>query len=301
MLPKQNTLKLPQRNVGFINLGNTCYANSMLQALSILPELWNQFPSEIGSTPPLLNQFLIIMTWLKRHKTSIDPSGFPRALSGKMSLIHNHPFNFNTQQDVPEILQVLLDEITGTSVLANNFLKSTIRTSISCTSCLCDSENEESISILQVPTENTISRSIQTLLKSEVLQGDNSWFCPGCQTKRESLKDSRIVTCADILVIQLKHFQLSNGHVSKDTRIVSCYPDVLKIPVHADDNITLNQQYSLVATINHSGNLQSGHYWANIKPHSSHEWLSCNDNRVAPINAESVNNATSYVLFFKKM
>ena len=273
----------------------------MLQALSILPELWNQFPSEVGCTPPLLNQFLIIMTWLKRHKTSIDPSGFLRALSGKMSLIHNHPFNFNTQQDVPEILQVLLDEITGTSVLANNLLKSTIRTSISCTSCLCDSENEESISILQVPTENTISRSIQTLLKSEVLQGDNSWFCPGCQTKRESLKDRRIVTCAEILVIQLKRFLLSNGHVSKDTRIVSCYPDVLKIPVHADDNITLNQQYSLVATINHSGNLQSGHYWANIKPHSSHEWLSCNDNRVAPINAESVNKATSYVLFFKKM
>ena len=164
-LPKQNTLKLPQSNVGFINLGNTCYANSMLQALSILPELWNQFPSEIGCTPPLLNRFLIIMTWLKRHKTSIDPSGFLHALSSKMSLIHNHPFNFNTQQDVPKILQVLLDEITGTSVLANNFLKTTIRTSISCTSCLCDSENEESVSILQVPTENTISKSIQTLLK----------------------------------------------------------------------------------------------------------------------------------------
>ena len=189
----------------------------MLQALSILPELWNQFPSEIGCTPPLLNQFLIIMTWLKGHKTSIDPCRFLRALSTKMSLIHNHPFNFNTQQDVPEILQVLLDEITGTSVLANNFLKTTIRTSISCTSChscLCDSENEESVSILQVPTENTISRSIQSLLKSEVLQGDNSWFCPGCQTKRESLKDSRIVTCANILVIQLKSFQLANGNVS---------------------------------------------------------------------------------------
>ena len=28
-------------------------------------ELWNQFPSEIGCTPPLLNQLLIIMKWLK--------------------------------------------------------------------------------------------------------------------------------------------------------------------------------------------------------------------------------------------
>ena len=218
-----------------------------------------------------------------------------------MSLIHNHSFNFNTQQDVPEILQVLLDEITGTSVLANNFLKTTIRTSISCTSCLCDSENEESVSILQVPTENTISRYIHTLLKSEVLQGNNSWFFPGCQTKHESLKDSRIVTCADILVIQLKRFQLSKGHVSKDNCIVSCYPDVLKIPVHADDNITLNQQYSLVATI--ILEIFSLVITGQISSHIRHmsgclamitEWLQSMSNL-------STMQHPMYVLFFRKM
>ena len=133
-LPKQNTLKLPQSNVGFINLGNTCYANSMLHALSILPELWNLFPSKSGCTPPLLNQFLIIMTWLKRHKTSIDPSGFLRALSSKMSLIHNHPFNFSTQQCPRNSPSSPGWNHRRTSVLANNFLKTTIRTSISCTS-----------------------------------------------------------------------------------------------------------------------------------------------------------------------
>ena len=34
-LPKQNTLKLPQSNVGFINLCNTCYAKSMNLLLSL--------------------------------------------------------------------------------------------------------------------------------------------------------------------------------------------------------------------------------------------------------------------------
>ena len=32
--------------VGFINKGNTCYANSILQVLSVVPNLWNRVPSE---------------------------------------------------------------------------------------------------------------------------------------------------------------------------------------------------------------------------------------------------------------
>ena len=34
------------RPVGFINKGNTCYANSILQILSVIPTLWNRVPSE---------------------------------------------------------------------------------------------------------------------------------------------------------------------------------------------------------------------------------------------------------------
>ena len=81
------------------------------------------------------------------------------------------------------------------------------------------------------------------------------------------------VTCLYYCLLLSLFLLVRQFTVSKDNRIVSCYPGVLKIPVHADDNITLNQHYSLVATINHSGNFQSGHYWANIKPHSSHGWL----------------------------
>ena len=43
--PKQNIKPVPKGNsicpIGFIKKGNTCYANSILQVLSVLPMLWN--------------------------------------------------------------------------------------------------------------------------------------------------------------------------------------------------------------------------------------------------------------------
>ena len=48
--PKQNIKPVPKANsicsIGFINKGNTCYANSILQVLSVMPMLWNRVPSE---------------------------------------------------------------------------------------------------------------------------------------------------------------------------------------------------------------------------------------------------------------
>ena len=40
--PRPNAKSL--RPVGFINKGNTCYANSILQILSVIPTLWNRAP-----------------------------------------------------------------------------------------------------------------------------------------------------------------------------------------------------------------------------------------------------------------
>ena len=47
--------------VGFINKGNTCYVNAILQTLSVLPSLWNRLPSESPSLSPLLKS--ITLTW----------------------------------------------------------------------------------------------------------------------------------------------------------------------------------------------------------------------------------------------
>ena len=42
------------RLVGFINKGNTSYANSILQILSVMPTLWNRVPLESNTLSPML-------------------------------------------------------------------------------------------------------------------------------------------------------------------------------------------------------------------------------------------------------
>ena len=107
------------RPVGFINKGNTCYANSTLQILSVIPTLWNRVSSESNTLSPTLRAFSLNMTIKKNSSKTVDPSNFLWALKRKLSNLRI-PFDFNTQQDVVEILQVVLDELKGVSLAASH-------------------------------------------------------------------------------------------------------------------------------------------------------------------------------------
>ena len=97
---KTNSLKtnspLP---VGFINKGNTCYANAILQVLSVLPSLWIRVPSKSSSLSPLLKLITLNMKIKSRSNKPVDPSNFLWALSRKISVSRHAPYNFNSQQD----------------------------------------------------------------------------------------------------------------------------------------------------------------------------------------------------------
>ena len=59
----------------------------------------------------------------------------------------------------------------------------------------------------------------------------------------------------------------------------------------------LFKQFTLKATINHSGTLQAGHYWAHIKDEDNSGWLKCNDTSVIAKPFSGLSNTSSFVFF----
>ena len=75
----------------------------------------------------------------------------------------------------------------------------------------------------------------------------------------------------------------------------------LVVPITAQDEVSFTNKFSLIATINHSGTLNSGHCWAFIKDLHSSSWDSCNDKLVFNVEENSLNDTTSHILFYIKV
>ena len=85
----------------------------ILEILSVVPNPWNRVPSESSTFSSMLRAIFLNMAVKKNLTKPVDPSNFLWALKCKLSIIRGVLFDFNTQQDVAEILQVLLYELKG--------------------------------------------------------------------------------------------------------------------------------------------------------------------------------------------
>ena len=222
---------------------------------------------------------------VKNNSTKpVDPSNFLWALKSKLSIIRKVPFDFNTQQDMAEILQVVSDEVKGISLAASHLICNTQKITVSCNTCFCSSASEETLDIVTLPVSTDIQTSMNQFLKPEILSSQNKWFCPSCNLLSESTRETCIINSAPILIIQLCRFSNHGGQLVKNENFFSCMPSESKrdliVPITIEDEVSFTNKYSLIATINHSGTLNRGHYWAFIKDLHSSSWYSCNDKSV---------------------
>ena len=161
IISKEASISTVSKHVGFFNKGSTCYANSILQALSVLPSFYSQESSKHDKILPLSRAVNLNMPLLKRKTSPIDPSNFLWVLRNKITKDHGSPFNFNSQQDVPEILQIVIDELKGISQVADYIISSTLQTSVTCNVCLCCNIQEEKLDIITLPLTSSVPESIK--------------------------------------------------------------------------------------------------------------------------------------------
>ena len=196
--------------------------NALLQALSVLTGFWSTLPalaSEEHHISPLVAAYCQIMFFFKSSKNPIDPSCFLDAFSHFMVSMGRDDFVVNSQQDVPEVLNYLLDNFCGISVLSQDQIKVVIRNRITCTNCLQSDDREDIHMIVKLNIAGNVNDAFNNFLNEEVIFNRD---CPVCLSKHNASLEKRVVVAGKYLIINLKIYLLNDGGWVKDMSLVKC-------------------------------------------------------------------------------
>ena len=195
------SLKTTNKHCGIINKWNTCYENVILQCLKVFPVLWSS-NDQIKS--PLHSSVRKIM-FLK-----------VKSLKG-VFVKDGCSFDLHVQQDVVEVLEILLEELTGSSIIISAAYKIRSLTSTICHTCHQLNRTEDILPIVRLPVLKDFPTSLAKILETESLIGSNAPYCNICSGVRESESKVSLTNVGNCLIVQLKHLFVSNGTVTKDS------------------------------------------------------------------------------------
>lgn len=155
--------------------------------------------------------------------------------------------------------------------------------------------------------------SVETCLERFVMPeklGD-SVSCPSCARKTSTQKQHTFGTLPKVLCLHLKRFDAAlnkkiDDFVSFPARGLNmgkylaqwCEVTSLRSSEEASGVAEPQVYYDLFGTVNHVGNMQSGHYVTNVKVDD--QWYHFNDAHVSLAGGEQsvVKNAGAYILFY---
>ena len=124
------------------------------------------------------------MFQLHSAKSPIDPSFFLKSLK-EVFIREGHSFDLHAQQDVAKVLEILLEELTGSSIITSAAYNIKSITSTICHTCHQLNRTEDILPILRLPVLKDFSTSLANVLETESLIGSKAPYCNLLRCKRK--------------------------------------------------------------------------------------------------------------------
>ncbi|KAJ1855816.1 ubiquitin-specific protease doa4 [Coemansia sp. RSA 1822] len=161
------------------------------------------------------------------------------------------------------------------------------------------SEDPDGPALRPDPVPIDIYQCLDAYSESEILDGDNKWMCPVCQTKRAATKRLMIARLPLVLIVHLKRFS-TVGHfrekLETNVQIPTMNLCLQKYVTFGEGEQSTS--YNLYAVANHFGSMSSGHYTASVSDGLNGQWNHFDDTRSSVIHESQVATPAAYLLFF---
>ena len=339
-LNNSDFLNIIYKEIGMINLGNTCFINSCLQVLIHCPDFiysfFNQHKS-INKNNTIISAYfyevcLLMMETVNTQAKYIDITNFKNVFGKK------HPtFGEYLQNDSQEFCRVLLEDISNElNTVKNKALYRELTNTDRKTKAIRDKEFDQNFKgrELSIITELFYSQTITTftceckasiysfqklldfplLLKENIktidimellkiyFQDEIIDFERKCENCQKVLKHKKEIKISRPPEILILSLQRIDPVTQKKNQCVVTFPKVLDISEFIDHELGRDKQpfYDLFAVVNHYGNIESGHYFSYIKFHQKEDWYEFNDSIVRNIGKNIESFPYAYALFYIK-
>lgn len=201
------------RGCGLINLGNSCYLNSVLQCLFnggvkgwSLNELGHDFPQDVVFPTNNLRCQLIKLNNAMKLEPQIYSGGIrPKSFKRCIGQTHEE-FSSGRQQDAMEFLGYLVDvldkNIFKNSANPNDLMKFVMEDRLQCSKCTKVKYSQETAESLQLPLpENDDPQDLVHII-SRYFHGEEVEFtCPYCKIPVKAIKRPAFNSYPDTLVV----------------------------------------------------------------------------------------------------
>ncbi|KAM7371178.1 hypothetical protein PAMP_010669 [Pampus punctatissimus] len=288
---------------GLINLGNTCFMNCIVQALTHTPLLRDFFLSDRHKCEMQSNSCLVCeMSQLFQEFYSGHRS--PHIPFRLLHLVWTHARHLAgyEQQDAHEFLIAALDVLhrhckgdSGVSTTIDPFWDISLDLPGSSTPFWPLSPGGDGSALngeSHTTGATTLTDCLRRFTRPEHLGSSAKIKCSGCHSYQESTKQLTMKKLPIVACFHLKLDMTPFMASSKESRTNGQYQQTV-------DPFNNDNKYSLFAVVNHQGTLESGHYTTFIRQHKD-QWFKCDDAIITKASIKDVLDSEGYLLFYHK-